>query len=268
MADFMQSLSDNILPSLIPLLKWGMVFFGIVIVTVALAILIINLKKRKWKVEIHEMKSDGRLHNVGEDTLQELKIEAGRKTVYWLKKAKCEAIPPPDETIDRNRGKEKVHYLRISRDYIPMIKRIKTDYNNIEVKKKVIAIHDKILYKIRDIHTSFFDSEPVRNQFVYIPVNKTLTANMTFEPIDYDVSMMAMNEIHNADDFYASKYEFWKKYGAIIVFAITIVFLIILIVLTYEYMGKVVGNIMGKVTENSNLLNGIVDKLAGGKPPG
>jgi membrane protein YdbS with pleckstrin-like domain len=268
MADFTENIMTNVMPKVIPALKWGMVFVGIIIVTIALLILIINMKKKKWKVEVHEMKADGKLHTVGYDVLEERKLEGGRKTVYWMKKAKSEAIPPPAETVNRFNGKDEVDYLRVARDNIPMIKSVKVNYNDPEIRRRIITVHDKILFMVRRVKTSMFNADPVRNQFVYIPCNKTLVANMTFDPIDYDVSMMAMNEIHNADDFYASKYEFWKKYGAIIVFAITIVFLIILIVLTYEYMGKAIATMMGKVTETNGILTGIVDKMAGGKPPG
>jgi membrane protein YdbS with pleckstrin-like domain len=257
-----------ITPKLISYVKWGVVFLGIIIITVALVLIILYYKRRKWKIEIHEMKSDGKLHTVDRDVLEERKIESGRKTIYWLRKAKSEAIPPPEETVDRFRGKEEVDYLRIARDYIPTKKRMSVNYNDPAIKARVVSVYDRICYQIRQVKTTYFTSEPVRNKYIYIPCNKTLSANMVFEPIDYDVSMMAMNEIHNADDFYESKYEFWKKYGAVIVFAVTIVFLIILIVLTYEYMGKTIATIMGKVSETNNILTGLVDKISGGKPPG
>lgn len=267
MADPVADFTSNLLPKLIPTLRWVLIFVGVIVIFIAALLIILNMKKRRWKMELHEMKADGKLHTVGYDTLEERKIEAGKKTIFWVKKGKCEAIPPPDDTVSRFKGKEEVDYLRVARDYIPMKKRMTVDYNDAKIKERIISTNDKILYQIRNTKTSFFNSEPVFGRWVYIPCQKTLTANMTFDPIDYDVSMMAMNEIHNADDFYSSKYEFWKKYGAIIVFAVTIVFLIILIVLTYEYMGKTIATIMGKVTETNNVLTGLVDKLAGGKPP-
>jgi hypothetical protein len=103
---------------------------------------------------------------------------------------------------------------------------------------------------------------------MYIPIEKTLSARMTFEPIDYDIYMMAVNQVNNADQFYQGKYEFWKKYGAVIVFAVTIVFLIILVVLTYEYVNDIVAKILGQATTTGNLLQDIANKVAGtGKPP-
>lgn len=269
MADFTSNFMNNVVPQIIPFLKWGFIFFGIAILTVAGVIFIIAMKKRKWQVEIHEMKADGKLHTVDRDTLEERKIEMGRKTIYWLKKAKCEAIPPPSETVDRFKGKEEVDYLRIARDYIPVTKKMTVDYTNPQVVQRVAKAHDQIMKSLHETKTSFFNSDAVRHRFMYIPIQRTLSATMIFEPIDYDVSMMAMNEIHNADDFYASKYEFWKKYGAVIVFALTIIFLIILVTLTYQYVGDTINTMMGKVSETTGILNGLVDKLAsnGAKPP-
>jgi len=259
---------QSIAPMVLPWLKLFMYVFIIGIFTVIGVIIIIEKKKRKWKIEIHEQKADGRLHSVGFDVLQEKKLKMGTKTIYWLRKAKTETIPPPWETVDRIGKNEEVDYLRIARDYIPMEKTMTANYNSPYVRKKVIAVHDMIREKIRSIKTTYFDAEPVRDRYVYIPINKTLTTNMKFRPIDYDMNMMAMNEIHNADEFYQSKYEFWKKYGAVIVFGVTIVFLIVLTVLTYEYMQTTIATIMGKVSESSGLLNNLIDKMAGSKPPG
>ena len=106
MAASIGDMAGSILPKLIPALEWGMVFFGIIVLTVAGVLLILHLKKRTWRAEIHEMKADGKLHTVDRDTLEEKKIQMGRKTVYWMKKGKTEAIPPPADTIDRFKGKE------------------------------------------------------------------------------------------------------------------------------------------------------------------
>lgn len=259
---------ETITPMVLPWLKFFMYVFILIIFTVIGIFVIIESKKRKWRIEIHEQKADGRLHTVGFDTLQEKKLKMGTKTIYWLKKAKTETIPPPWETVDRIGKKEEADYLRVARDYIPIEKRVNTNYQKKEIRNKVAFVYDKIRNDIRNVKTTFFDTDPVRERYMYIPINKTLTANMEFRPIDYDMNMMAMNEIHNADEFYQSKYEFWKKYGAVIVFGVTIVFLIVLTVLTYEYMDTTINTIMGKVSETSGLMNNLIDKMAGGKPPG
>ncbi len=256
-----------IIPVVIPWLKLGMIAFVVALIVIIGVVLILEKRKRKWRIEIHEQKADGRLHSVGFDTLIEKKLNMGTKTIYWLKKGKTETIPPPWETVDRIGRKEEADYLRVERDYIPTVKTMKVDYNDPRVKNAVARVYDNIRFRIRSVKTTLFDAEAVRDRFMYIPINKTLTAKMEFKPIDYDMNMMAMNEIHNADEFYQSKYEFWKKYGAVIVFGVTIVFLIILVVLTYDYMEATIGTIMGKVSETSGLLNNVVDKLGGAKPP-
>jgi hypothetical protein len=258
----------SIAPMVIPWLKLFMYVFVIAIITVIGIVIIIEKKKRKWHLDIYEQKSDGRLHLVGTDILQEKKLKMGTKTIYFLKKAKTETIPPPWETVVRTKKKEKVAYLRIARDYVPMEKVTPVNYNDPAVKKKLFAVHDYFKNKIRSFKTTLFESDAISDRFIFVPINHTLTANVQFKPIDYDMNMMAMNEIHNADEFYQSKYEFWKKYGAVIVFGVTIVFLIVLTVLTYEYLQTTITTIMGKVTETSGLLNNLIDKMAGGKPPG
>ena len=262
--DFMQ----QIIPIVVPWIKFFMIIFVVAVFAVIIIYFIIEKKKRKWHIKIYEQKADGRIHIIGVDVLQEKKLEMGRKTVYWLKKAKQEVIPAPAECIHRYNGKEEIDYLRVQRDFVPCEHKIAINYTDPKMKKAATIANDKLLKNIRAVKTSYFTADGVRDRFIYIPINKTLTATMKFEPIDYDVSMMAMNEIHNADEFYASKYEFWKKYGAIIVFAVTIVFLIILIVLTYEYMRDTVTTIMGQVSSTGNILEKIQQGLGVGKPPG
>jgi len=259
---------SSIAPKLLVWGKWLGILFIAIIVVIAGIFFILELKKRKWKVEINEQKADGRLHVVGYDTLVEKKLKMGTKTVYWLKKNKCEVIPPPSGTTSRFKNKEEVAYLRVERDYVPIEKSISTDYNDPLVKKKITQINDKLLNKIRSIKTTFFSSDAVRSRFLYIPIERTLSTKMTFRPIDYDMNMMAMNQITNADEFYQSKYEFWKKYGAVIVFAITIVFLIIIVTLTYQYLTDMLASTQGKLDSTNTILQGMVDKMSGSKPPG
>lgn len=257
---------NAVMISAYPWVRLGMFAFIGMIITVIGVYIILEKKKRKWKVELHEMKADGLIHTVGYDKLIERKLKMGTKTIYWLKKAKAEVIPPPDECVDRFSRKEEVDYLRMGRDYIPIKKRVNVNYNSPFINKRVVAAYDSIREKIREIKTTFFDSEPVRDRWIYVPMKKTLTATVSYEPIEYDMNMMAINEIHNADEFYESKYEFWKKYGAIIIFAATIVFLIVIVVLTYEYMNETVMQMLGKVDSTTGVLQQIADQIAG-KPP-
>jgi len=262
----------TIMPVLIPWLKmFGLAFICVLVLVLGFLVLK-EMKKRRWRVEIHEQKADGRIHSVGYDTLVEKKFKMGTKTIYWMRKAKTETIPPPWETVDRIGKKEEVDYLRVARDLVPLEKNLVKNYYDPEYKKKVISAHDKIREKIRSIKTTFFDSDAVRDRFIYIPMNKTLVANMKFTPIDYDMNMMAMNEINHGDEFFQAGYEFWKKYGAVIVFGVTIIFLIILIVLTYDYILDVVTQIMGKTDKVLNLAERVAQGIDGAsrsaKPPG
>jgi len=243
-------MANEFMTALMPtILAWGKFFMFVFIIAIFVVLgifLIINKRKRKWKVEIHEQKADGKLHTVGYDILEEKKLHGGTKTIYWLRKSKTETIPPPDECVNRFKGKEEVDYIRIERDFMPVEKKCRTNYNDPLVRKKVTNVYDSLRNKIRAVKTTYFDSEPVRDRFLYIPINKTLSANMNYKPIDYDMNMMAMNEIHNADEMFKSKYEFWKKYGAVIVFGLTIVFLIIIVVLTFDYIQTLITDILGR----------------------
>jgi hypothetical protein len=224
-------------------------------------------RRRKWSIEVHELKTDGRLHTVGKDELIEIKKKMGTITYYWLKKAKSEAIPPPSEIVDRFKGKEEVDYVRIERDLIPADKKVKNPlFYDKKYRNKLEEMYDKCLNSIKSIKTTFFDSEAVRDRWMYIPMNKTLVANVEFKPIPFDMNMMAANQINNADQQYASQYEWWKKYGAIIVFGATIIFLIIVAVLTFDYMQGVANAVSGKLSAMNELLAKSFEAI-GGKPP-
>lgn len=259
MADF-----STALVRYIPLIKWGAVFFFAIFVFGAIIYYLVVIRpRRKWIIEVHEQKADGRIHTVGYDTLIERKLNWGTKVIYWMKKAKTEVIPPPDETVDRYKGKEEVDYLRIEREFIPVKKTVKTDYTNPIVRAKLTIIYDNILNKIRGSKTP----DDARHRWIYIPCNRTLSANIDYNPIPYDMNMMAMNEIHNADEFFQSKYEFWKKYGAVIVFGITVVFLIILIVLSFDYIENIINTSLGSINNVVQPLDRIAEKIGTTPPP-
>jgi uncharacterized membrane protein len=236
------NIGTAIMPLFFNLLKWGMYLFIFAIIIIGGIVLIIHLKRRKWYVEIVERKDDGTIHKVKEDVLVERKLAKGTITIYWLTKTKAEVIPPPEECTHRWRKKDYVTYRRIERDYVPMRHEMPEITKEPYERKRMFIIYDKILEKVRSIKTSFFKSDAVRDRFIYIPALRTLSSNFIYHPIDYDMSMMAQNKIQHADEFFKMKGEWWAKYGNYIIFAITIIFLIILIALTYEF-------IAGKITE-------------------
>lgn len=261
--------TEVILSYVMPFFKiGGMVFLALIGLAIAYWYFFIHKRRRKWIVEVHEIKADGKLHTVGKDMLIEMKKKMGTITYYWMKKARTECIPPPSEVVDRFGGKEEVDYLRIEREFVPADKKVVFNYNDPKIKARIVPIYDAILEKIHSIKSTYLHSEAVRDRWIYIPVQKTLVAKVEFSPIPYDMNMMAVNEITNADAHFASQYEFWKKYGAVIVFAMTVIFLLIMAVLTYDHLEKISAVISGKLDATNNILQGLVDKMAGaGKPP-
>ena len=131
--------------------------------------------------------------------------------------------------------------------------------------------YDLILDNIRTFKTTFLNADAVHDKYMHIPIKKSLYVPIAFRTIEYDMSMMAANEINNADEFYKSKWEFWQKYGPVVIFGVIVVFLLIVIVLTYQYMNDITTSIMGQVQSTGNMLTDLMTKNIGGgaaKPPG
>lgn len=224
--------------------------------------------RRTWVVEIHEQKADGKLHSIARDKIIEKKINAGKTTFYWLHKARQEVIPPIPDVTDRMNGKEECDYLRVEREFIPAQKKLTVNYNHIpkEQKNKLVQIHDKILKNIKDVKTTLFTSDPVHNKFIYIPLQKTLTAKMEISPIPYDMNMLMVNQIAQVKEQFKNA-GFWEKYGNMVIWGLTIIFLIVLVVMTFDYVQGVVQTVMGTATENADILEKILNSAGGGKPP-
>lgn len=253
----------------LPMLKW---LFLLIILLIVLGIgffyFFIYKRRRRWRVEVHEMKADGKLHTVGKDMLVERRKRMGTVVFYWMKKAKQEAIPPPSEVVDRFGGKEEVDYLRIERDFVPASKRVIHNYLDPKNKKKLVQVYDAILNKIHGIKATFANSDAISDRFIHIPIHRTLTAKVEYKPIPFDMNMMAVNEISNADAHFSSQYEWWKKYGAVVVFAATVIFLLIITVLTYQHLEKTSAMWTGKLDATNSILQGLAETITGqGKPP-
>jgi len=259
------------IPRLLPYFK---LILWIVIACILIAVfflIIVNMRRRKWFYNIWEQKSDGELHLVARDVNLEKKVKFGTKCVYWLKNAKVETIPPNSACVVRHRGKDYVDCLRVERTYIPgRLQPVEggVDYQKMEVRDKVETAYDRIRDDIKNVGTTYFSAKKVDEKYIYIPIKRSLHVPMKYKIMDFDMYMMAVNEIHNADEFYQAKWEFWKKYGAIIVFALTIIFLIILVVLTFQYMNDIVAKMMSEIQSTGNMLSSIGDKMGFGKPPG
>jgi len=258
-----------VMPMFLTLAKWGLFFIIFIAIMIGGIFLLIHLKRRKWYVDIVERKEDGSIQKVKEDVLIERKLAKGTITVYWLSRTKVEVIPPPEECITRWKKKDYVTYRRIERDYIPVKKKLSQDFSNPEVNNKIAKVYDSIIRKVRAYKTSMFDSEPVRDRFMYIPANRTLSSNFVYRPIDYDMSMMAQNKIQHADEFFKMKGEWWAKYGAYVLFFVTIVFLIIVIALTYEFIAAKIGEMLAAGGNVASALEKVASGLGntGGTAP-
>jgi len=231
--------------------------------------LFIVRRRRFWLADIYEQKSDGDLYLVDKDRLQEKKINHGKQTIYIFRHTKTEAIPPPYECIQRYRGKEYVNYIRILGEYVPM-QATETDLPQLKDttnKLKLFSTIKRKLQEIRNIPTTLFNSDSVVNKFVYVPLNKALKYDVDYKPISYDVNMMRINEIDNADIMFKNKQGFMEKYGALIGVSIAAVVLIVVAYMSFEYLQQVVQSTLGAVKEVSNPLNSIVEKMTGNKPP-
>ncbi len=227
------------------------------------------IKKRKfWMADIYEQKSDGDLYLVDKDRLQEKKINRGKQTIYIFRHTKTEAIPPPYECIQRYNNKEYVNYIRILGEYVPM----QATENNLPIVKELKTkqsifktIKDK-LQDIRNIPTTLFNSDSVKNKFIYVPLNKALKYDVDYKPISYDVNMMRINEIDNADIMFANTKNWMEKYGQMVIASILIGGIIVIAYLSFEYLKEVVSQTLGHVNQVVSPLNQIVEKMTGNKP--
>jgi len=231
--------------------------------------LFIIKRRRFWLVDVYEQKSDGKLYLVQKDRLWERKINYGKQTIYIFKKTKTESIPPPYECVRRLGNKEYCDYVRILGEYVPMEAQEQKlpDFGNLEVKNKIFKLIKKKLNEIRNIPTSFRNSDAVRNKFVYIPLNKALKYDIDFKPISYDVNMMRINEIDSLDKAFEKKKDFWQKWGAMITIGVLVAGVIVVAYLSFEYMQTVIQSSLGAADRIAGPLEKIAGRLGGSPPP-
>ena len=276
-----EAILGSTLMKYLPMLKVGAVgLLVIIILAFGFYYVLVVMKRKSWKVTIHEQKADGRIHIIGNDLIQEKKMKGGTVTIYWLRGAKTEVVPPPHEVVYRVKGKEFVEYMRIERDFIPMTRHtglptledkkiVVKNLNDKAVRIKLTKVYDKMLSNIRGIKTTYFDSAAIADRYIYTPIDRVMTTKVSLKTVPYDLNIMAQNKISNAEEFFSPKYEFWKKYGAAITLGLTIIFLIIVVFLTYDYMAEVVNTLMGHVQSNTEAVTNLMDSMgrSGAKPP-
>jgi lipoprotein signal peptidase len=248
----------QILQQAIPYIKWGAIMlFGLAIMIGLMYYFMVYKKRRRWHIEIHEQKTDGRLHSIGRDVLEERTKDWGTKTFYFLKNRRKVALPPVDCLVDRMKnGKEEVDYIQIERQLFPTDKDLGTNYNVPSVNKQVQTVYDRLMTRIFNMK-----KEEVRERYMYLPVHKALVANMTFKPIPYDVQLTVQRQVQIANEFFKSKGSFFEKYGTIIAVGLIIVLVIVAIVMTYDFVSTHLELVTGKADAVVNSLDRIAQGL-------
>ena len=264
--------AQQALRMLLPALK---VFVSIVSVVLILAALyyylFIYLRRRSWEMTIKEQKSDGKLHTINFDKLIERKFNFGKKTFFWLRRAKVETIPPPDDIVDRVGKKDYVTYLKIRFSYVPLQQKMKGDtVGETPYKKAVVnsmntamsALHDKDKFK-----TSFRSAKSVYERFVYVPVNYIPHVNVGYHSMDYDIDMMRINRIDNLNEMFASQKDWWQKWGMMVTIGVIAALIIVVMYFTYEHGQKIIELSYGKTQEVVSALEKVAQAFGGSKPP-
>ena len=230
--------------------------------------LFIIKRRRYWLVDVYEQKSDGQLYLVEKDRLNEKKINYGKQTIYVFKKTKTESIPPPYECVRRLGNKEYCDYVRILGEYVPMSKQENVpDFSKPIVKEKIFKLINRKIAEIRNIPTTLFNTDGIKNKFCYIPLSKALKYDIDFKPISYDVNMMRINEIDSLDKIFEKKKDFWQKYGSMIIIGGGIVMVIVVAYMSFEYMQTVIGQLLGAADKVAGPLQALVEKISGSPPP-
>lgn len=250
----------------IPWIKVGALFIFLIAVMIGgMWYIMVYKKRRRWHIEIHEQKTDGRIHSIGRDTLEERTKDWGTKTFYFLKRKHKIAMPPPDEIVDRSRGgKEEIDYLQIERQLFPAEKIARVNYHAPFVNAKIQENYMKVIADV-------FKNKPsvVHDKYMYIPIHKTLVAGVDFKPIPYSVQLTAQRQTQIAQDFFKNKTDFWQQYGGAIVIGLVVVLAIVAVVLTYDFVSENIGQMLARADATTNALNKIAENLgmSQAKPP-
>jgi len=218
--------------------------------------------RRTWNVNIWEKKADGRLQMVSKDIILEKKINKGKQLIYRLKRARTEVFPPSWESVYRVRNKEYCDYLRIMDDFIPLKRELK-GVSNLPAEKEKIG--NKVKAALRSI--KFKTKEEINKDYIMLPISQSMTANISFSPMDYDVNMMRINAIDIRDKIYADKKSFLEKYGTFIAFGLIVVLIIVVLYMSYEYSSNVLQASYGQGQATLNAVEQLANKMGGTPPP-
>lgn len=249
-------------------LFWGGWIAGILLVcgiVIGLMYYVLVVKRRrKWYIEIHEQKKDGRVHSIGRDILIEKTKNWGTMTLYYLKNRKKVALPPPDDLVDRIRSNhEEVDYLQIERSLFPTTKTLQANYADPIVNKKVCDVYDKMIDDI----AATKDKNKIRDKYIYVPINKVLVANIGFKPIPYDVQLTAQRQMKIAEEFFKQKQSFWDKYGQAITLGVTAAIIILVVILAFNFVSETIKMTLQQSSGVASALNNVADKVGMARPP-
>jgi hypothetical protein len=228
-----------------PVVTNALVTIGIVIVSIAVIAFcwyyfFVVRRRKKWFLDIYEQKSDGKLHLVGKDLLEERRYDNGKRVMYWLKRYRAEATPPPIDATDRLSGKDFVPYLKIRQNFVPIQKEfVKGDYSHDSGAPEKLSLVKGALSAIRALRKKYKNPDEVNQRFVYVPISKVPHVDVKYMQMDFDIDMMRINQIDNCDAFFSSKKNFWDKYKELIIIMLGVVMVIIVAYLSFEY-GKAV----------------------------
>jgi len=219
-------------------------------------------KQRKWTVDIWEQKADGSLQMITTDILIEKRVNRGKQLIYKFKRQNAMAFPPPWESVFRVRGKEYCNYLRLGEDYVPLIPELQ-GVNNLPADKKgiVAAVREKLKSMTGK------SKKEIEKDFVYIPIVNSISAEIKFKPMDFDVNMMRVNALDIREKIYADRMDFLQKYGTFIAFGMIVVLIIVVLYLSYDYSGQVIAQGMGKAQETITMVEQLANKMGGTPPP-
>lgn len=221
----------------------------------------IVLRRKLWFANIWEKKADGRLHLIDKDKIYEKKINKGKQTIYLMKKARVEVFPPSWQCTFRVQNKEFADYLRIQSGFVPMKKTLKSVIpEGVEKQSYLKSLRGKIV-NMRNL-----SKKEIEDRYLFLPVNNTISAEISYKTIDYDVDMMRINSLDNRQKMYADKADFWEKYGTFLSIGAIVVLIIVVLYLSYDYSGNVLQMAFAESSKTAGLIEGLANKM-GSAPP-
>lgn len=262
---------NAVISQIVPLVMnivWLVLGLGVV---VAVGYYLFVIKRRKsWKCNIWELKRVGdklSVHRVDKDLLVARKFNKNKQTAYIFKKFRVETLPPSTECIDIVGNKQEANYLRLLDDYVPFTKEIglpdeffQYATDKVTGEKKNVFLKN-LKEKIKGINK--MSSAEVESRYVYAPLDKNLSGELQFKPLDYDVNMMRINAIDNREKIYKDKESWMQKYGTFVAIGMIVVLIIVVLYFSYDYSSGVIKQAFGAADKVSGPLQDLVTRLSG-----